>query len=100
MTELTQERYELAIGRISQIPEETAAGEKFRPYFRRTAEFLLLLDAFYDCVVSGRYRILSWRSCRTGTAGFTATSCRVRTGRATRIRRMRPAASAGSTGRS
>ena len=59
MTELTQERYELAIGRISQIPEETAAGEKFRPYFRRTAEFLLLLDAFYDCVVSGRYRILS-----------------------------------------
>ena len=59
MTELTQERYELAIGRISQIPEETAAGEKFRPYFRRTAEFLLLLDAFYDCVVSGRYRTLS-----------------------------------------
>ena len=41
MTELTEERYELAMERISQIPDERAAGERFRPWFRRTAEFIL-----------------------------------------------------------
>ena len=56
MAELTEERYELAIERISQIPDERAAGERFRPWFRRTAEFILLLDRFYRCVRSGEYR--------------------------------------------
>lgn len=56
MAELTEERYELAIERISQIPDEERAGERFRPWFRRTAEFILLLDRFYRCVSSGDYR--------------------------------------------
>ena len=53
MTELTEERYELAMERISQIPDERAAGERFGPWLRRTAEFILLLDRFYRCVRSG-----------------------------------------------
>lgn len=53
---MTEERYKLAIERISQIPGERAVGEAFRLYFRKTAEFLLLLDRFYTSVVSGGHR--------------------------------------------
>lgn len=59
MTEMTQERYELAIERISQIPGDKAVKQPFRPYFIKTAEFILLLDRFYRCVESGAYRKLT-----------------------------------------
>lgn len=59
MADLTEERYELAIERISQIPKEQAAGERFRPWFRDTAEFIILLDQFYRCNAQGEYRTLS-----------------------------------------
>lgn len=42
--EMLQERYDLAILRISGIPGETACGAEFSAYFATTAEFLLLLD--------------------------------------------------------
>lgn len=56
---MIEERYQLAIHRISQIPGENTAAETFRPYFGKTAEFLILLDHFKKCVEQGTYRNLS-----------------------------------------
>lgn len=59
MTEMAEERYNLAIERISQIPNDMDVKEVFRPYFEQTAKFILLLDRFYQCVASGTYRTLA-----------------------------------------
>ena len=41
---MTEERYELAVGRIREMIGETSVEERFRDYFDRTAAFLLLVD--------------------------------------------------------
>ena len=56
---MIEERYQLVMERISQIPGENTAAEKFRPYFRKTAEFILLLDRLKENIDSGAYRKLS-----------------------------------------
>lgn len=53
---MIEERYKLVMERISQIPDENTAAEKFQPYFRNTAEFILLLDQLKEKMDSGVYR--------------------------------------------
>ena len=42
--EILQERYDLALARIKEIPEEHFGNEKLEKYFGSVAEFLLLMD--------------------------------------------------------
>ena len=49
------ERYNLSIDRIRQVLKEETAGEKYRPFFRETASFLLELSAVRDKLVSGQW---------------------------------------------
>lgn len=53
---MIEERYKLVMERISQIPDENTAAERFQPYFRSTAEFILLLDQVKVRIDSGQYR--------------------------------------------
>lgn len=53
---MIEERYKLVMERISQIPDESTAAERFQPYFRSTAEFILLLDQVKARIDSGQYR--------------------------------------------
>ncbi len=53
---MIEERYKLVMERISQIPDENTAAERFQPYFRSTAEFILLLDQVKERIDSGQYR--------------------------------------------
>ena len=53
---MIEERYKLVMERISQIPDENTAAERFQPYFRSTAEFILLLDQVKARIDSGQYR--------------------------------------------
>ena len=41
---MIEERYELAVERIRQIYQEESVNERFLPFFRETAEFLLMMD--------------------------------------------------------
>ena len=52
------ERYELSMGRIREIPEEEAAPERFRDYFRSMARWLLEMDHVRSLLRSGAYREL------------------------------------------
>lgn len=50
------ERYELAIGRIREIPGEETVTDRFRPYFCQVSHFILMLDDLKKEIESGRYR--------------------------------------------
>lgn len=50
------ERYELAVGRIKEILKEETVAEKFRPYFRKVSEFILMLHELKEEIDSGEYR--------------------------------------------
>lgn len=52
--ELIKERYDLAIMRIREIPDESICGESYREYFVRMAEFVILMDQALSVVESGR----------------------------------------------
>lgn len=54
--EAIRERHTLAVERIRSIPFEETVGEKFRPYFQRTAEFILLCEEVFECQSSGKLR--------------------------------------------
>ena len=41
---MIEERYKLAILRIREIEKEETTGQRFREYFRRVAQFLVLID--------------------------------------------------------
>lgn len=41
---MIEERYKLAISRIREIEKEETTGQRFREYFRRVAQFLVLID--------------------------------------------------------
>lgn len=49
------ERYELAIGRIQEIPEEETVAATFRPYFKMVSEFILMLHELKGEIESGEY---------------------------------------------
>lgn len=51
--ELIAERYELALARIKEIPSESICGETYKDYFRKMADFVLMMDQTY-ALVEGR----------------------------------------------
>lgn len=54
------ERHELSVGRIRTIQTEQTTAEKFRPYFGRIAEFLLLVEDVRVKVADGSWDALSF----------------------------------------
>lgn len=54
--ELIAERYELALVRIKEIPSESICGETYKDYFRRMADFVLMMDQTYALVEGGTLR--------------------------------------------
>lgn len=57
--DLERERYDLAMGRIREIPEESICETQVQTYFSSMAEFVLLADRAWDTVGSGRLRQMS-----------------------------------------
>ena len=53
--EIVNERYELAIARCREILKEDFVSEKYRDYFVRTAEFILLIDEVYTSLKDGSF---------------------------------------------
>ena len=51
--DLLQERYELALGRIAQIPDENMCDEAYQDYFAKMAKFVLLMDSTWRFVADG-----------------------------------------------
>ena len=51
--DLLQERYELALGRIAQIPDEHMCDEAYQDYFARMARFVMLMDSTWRFVADG-----------------------------------------------
>ena len=54
--DLERERYDLALDRIREIPDESICGEQVQAYFHKTAEFILFMDRVREIVESGRLR--------------------------------------------
>lgn len=54
--ELIAERYELALARIKEIPNESICGETYRDYFMQMADFVLMMDKTYALVEGGALR--------------------------------------------
>lgn len=52
---MIEERYELAITRIHQILSEETVSPKFREYFRRTSEFLIMIDETKRKIENGSF---------------------------------------------
>lgn len=52
--EIVQERYGLSMERIREIREEEAVASSFADYFRKTSEFLLMVNQVYEELKSGR----------------------------------------------
>lgn len=55
-SDLEKERYELALERISQIPDESICEKNMQVYFQSMAKFILLMDRAWDVVESGTLR--------------------------------------------
>ena len=53
MKELEKERFELAMERIAQIPEDALCEKKYQDYFAKMAEFVLLMKKTWDFVSDG-----------------------------------------------
>ncbi|MDE6663312.1 MAG: aminopeptidase [Lachnospiraceae bacterium] len=51
--DLLQERYELALGRTRQIPEEHLCDKAYQEYFAKMAKFVLLMDSTWRFVADG-----------------------------------------------
>lgn len=51
-----KERYELAMERVLEIPDEHILEEKFQQYFKKMAAFLCLMDETYRFVKSGQMK--------------------------------------------
>ena len=56
---MTEERYRLAIGRIREMKKETSVNERFRDYFRKMAEFFIMIDELKESLESGSYQAAS-----------------------------------------
>lgn len=55
---MIEERYELAVGRIQEMKEEDTVDARFRDYFLRTADFILMVHELKGLIYEGRYRKL------------------------------------------
>ena len=62
---MIEERYELAVERIRQIYQEESVNERFLPFFRETAEFLLMMDELKKQMEDGTYRKLGLEELET-----------------------------------
>ena len=62
--DLEKERYELALERISQIPDESICEKNIQAYFQSTAEFVLLMDRAWNIVESGTLRLMTMEELR------------------------------------
>ena len=51
--ELIAERYDLALSRIREIPNESICGEAYREYFTQMAEFVKMMDQTLAFVEDG-----------------------------------------------
>ena len=51
--ELEKERFELALERIEQIPNEKKCADKYQDYFEKMAEFVLFMKKTWDFVADG-----------------------------------------------
>ncbi len=54
-----KERYELAMERIAQMEQEKTVSDRFLPYFKKTASFLMLIKNVVEMVEEGRMDQLS-----------------------------------------
>ncbi len=63
--EFLQERYELVTERIREIGTEDTVPAPFSDYFKKTAEFLLMLAGLKGEIESGAYAALSLSACQT-----------------------------------
>ena len=52
---MIEERYELALDRIRLMQTEDTVGEPYRDYFKKMAEFVLMLDELRTELLDGRY---------------------------------------------
>ena len=62
---MIEERYELALDRIRLMQTEDAVKEPYRDYFKKMAEFVLMLDELRDELLDGRYQKLTLEELRT-----------------------------------
>ena len=65
MTEdLLRERYDLSMERIKEIASEGGAIAPFDTYFKKTAQFIVMMDGVYKKIRSGAQKILSMQQLR------------------------------------
>ena len=62
---MIEERYELALDRIRLMQTEDTVKEPYRDYFKKMAEFVLMLDELRDELLDGRYQKLTLEELRT-----------------------------------
>ena len=53
---MIEERYELALDRIRLMQTEDTVKEPYRDYFKKMAEFVLMLDELRDELLVGRIK--------------------------------------------
>ena len=56
VSEEMQERYELSIERIREIDAEDTVSERFRNYFRKVSEFILLVESVRERIHDGTWK--------------------------------------------
>lgn len=86
--ELIAERYELALARIKEIPDESICGENYRDYFMQMADFVLMMDQTYVLVEDGALRQMGMEELRDTINRSMPIFCRRITGKAMRTRIM------------
>ena len=62
---MIEERYELALDRIRLMQTEDTVGEPYKDYFKKMAEFVLMLDELRTELLDGRYQKLELDELRT-----------------------------------
>ena len=62
--ELIAERYELALARIKEIPDESICGENYRDYFMQMTDFVLMMGQTYALVEDGALRQMGMEALR------------------------------------
>lgn len=83
--EVLAERCQLAVERIREIGGEDLLQPEFGDYFKRTAEFLLLLEETRQFLKSGKAKQASLKNCRSETRACMRIFCRKITKKATEI---------------
>ena len=95
---MIEERYELALDRIRLMQTEDTVGEPYRDYFKKMAEFVLMLDELRTELLDGRYQKLELdelrknqeeKKMRTGYYGRFARCRNINIRQVMRIRIMR-----------